>query len=174
MREIIQVSQRDANIVRPSLRAAVSLSVVFGFCWLLAGISTFTTNPFVTYAFVILSSFQGLFIFIFHGIGKQELRDSWKTLPIFKWQFNKFSNSDSRGKTESTTQDTPQVSKRFSTDETGKLSKGGIVGSDEACDAGYNRAFTQENGLGPTEADNSLPSIPDTKHEAVQKIESNC
>ena len=172
MREIIQVSQRDANIVRPSLRAAVSLSVLLGFCWLLAGISTFTTNPFVTYAFVILSSFQGLFIFIFHGIGKQELRDSWKTLSILNWQFNKFNNSDSRGKTESTTQDTPQVTKRFSKGETGKLNKDSIAGS--ACDVGCNQAFTHENALGPTDADHRLPGMPETKHEQVKKIESNC
>ena len=119
MREIIQVSQRDANNIRSSLRAAISLSVVFGFCWLLAGISTFATNPFVTGAFVIMTSFQGVFIFIFHGIGKQELRDSWKTLPIFKWQFIKFTNTESqeRGKTESITQDTPQVQKRHPTDK---------------------------------------------------------
>lgn len=181
MREIIQVSQRDANIIRPSLRAAVSLSVVFGFCWLLAGISTFTTNPLVTYAFVIMSSFQGLFIFIFHGIGKQELRDSWKSLPIFRWQFNKFTNTESqgRGKTESTTQDTPQVSKRYSTDEAGKPSKDYISGFDagfrSACDAGYNHeAYLPGNGLSTNERAYSIPRVPEIEHGPLKKAESNC
>jgi uncharacterized paraquat-inducible protein A len=170
MREIIQVSQRDANNIRPSVRAAISLSVVFGFCWLLAGISTFTTNPFVTYAFVIMSSFQGLFIFIFHGIGKQELRDSWKSLPMFNWQFIKFTNTESqeRGKTESTTQDTPQVPKRHSTDK-GKDEEdsSGVDAIRPACDTSHNHAFSQE--------DDKSFSIPgDPEHRPLKKIESVC
>lgn len=105
MREIVQVSQRDVHNIKPSVRAAISLSVVLGFCWLLAGISTFYSNPFFRYAFVVMSSFQGLFIFIFHGIGKQELRDSWKSLAIFKWQsrtLRSSTESNVRAKTEST------------------------------------------------------------------------
>ena len=166
MREIIQVSQRDANNIRPSLRAAISLSVVFGFCWLLAGISTFTTNPFVTCAFVIMTSFQGVFIFIFHGIGKQELRDSWKTLPIFKWQFIKFTNTESqeRGKSESTTQDTPQVPKRHSTD------KAKDSDSNPGGDAGYNQAFSQENSL--NDSSHNISGVPE--HRPLKKIQNDC
>ncbi|XP_028393577.1 adhesion G protein-coupled receptor L4-like [Dendronephthya gigantea] len=180
MREIIQISQRDANNIRSSLRAAVSLSVVFGFCWLLAGISTFTTNPLVTYAFVILSSFQGLFIFIFHGIGKQELRDSWKSLPIFKWQFNKFSNTEiqGRGKTESTTQDTPQMPKRCSTDAVGKLREDYFSAFDagfrSACDAGHNTAYAKESILNSNEHNDEIPDLHEKKHSVLKKIESNC
>jgi hypothetical protein len=169
MREVIQVSQRDANIIRPSLRAAISLSVMFGFCWLLAGFSTFTTNPFVTYAFVIMSSFQGLFIFIFHGIGKKELRDSWKSLPIFNWQFNTFTNTESqgRGKTESTTQDAQQDEKQHSTNkmENKDYISGFDAGFRLACDAGYNQAYSQENAY-------SIPNVPE--HGPLRKIESNC
>jgi hypothetical protein len=128
-----------------------------------------------------MSSFQGLFIFIFHGIGKQELRDSWKSLPIFRWQFNKFTNTESqgRGKTESTTQDTPQVSKRYSTDEAGKPSKDYISGFDagfrSACDAGYNHeAYLPGNGLSTNERAYSIPRVPEIEHGPLKKAESNC
>ena len=178
MREIVQVSQRDSNNIRPSLRAAISLSVVFGFCWLLAGISSFTSNAFVTYAFVIMSSFQGLFIFIFHGIGKQELRDSWKKLPIFNWQFSKFSNIESqgRGKTESTTQDTPQVIKRHSPDNVHKMGKDYITGLDVnfRSVSGYNLAYAQDNGLGTNGNAYNIPGVPEREHGPLKKTESIC
>ena len=34
-----------------------------------------------------------MYIFLFHGIGKKELRDSWKSLGIFNWKFLTASSS---------------------------------------------------------------------------------
>ena len=44
--------------------------------------------------FVIATSFQGFFIFIFHGVGKKEFRDEWINLPIFHCQFFKSTSNN--------------------------------------------------------------------------------
>ena len=74
---------------------------------------------------MVTSSFQGLFIFLFHGIGKKELRDSWKSLGIFQWKFSTSTSADcnARAKTEST-RDAPQVVTRPSAIESQVINSG--------------------------------------------------
>lgn len=60
------------------LRAVASLTVLLGFTWLI-GLFTFGPGDLaLTYLFVIFSTLQGFFIFLFHCLMKEKVRKQWK------------------------------------------------------------------------------------------------
>ena len=64
----------------PHLRATISVFVLLGLNWLFAGLAAIVGTLVFHYLFTITCSFQGLFIFLLHGIIKTDFRDAWRAL----------------------------------------------------------------------------------------------
>ena len=76
MKEIYNMPRMCEKSQRLSyFRATVSVFVLLGLNWLLAGLAAIVGTLVFHYLFTITCSFQGLFIFLLHGIIKTEFRE---------------------------------------------------------------------------------------------------
>ena len=81
MKEIYNLPRmREKSNRLPHLRATISVFVLLGLNWLFAGLATIVGTLVFHYLFTITCSFQGLFIFLLHGIIKTDFRDAWRAL----------------------------------------------------------------------------------------------
>lgn len=62
------------------LRATVSVFVLVGLNWLFAGLAATVGTLVLHYLFTITCSFQGVFIFLLHGVMKKDFQDAWRML----------------------------------------------------------------------------------------------
>ena len=78
MKEIYNIPQMCEKANRLShFRATVSVFVLLGLNWLFAGLAAIVGTLVLHYLFTITCSFQGLFIFLLHGIMKKDFQDAW-------------------------------------------------------------------------------------------------
>ena len=78
VKEIYNIPRKCEKSKRLShFRATASVFVLLGLNWLFAGLVAIVGTLVFHYLFTITCSFQGLFIFLFHGIIKTEFRDAW-------------------------------------------------------------------------------------------------
>ena len=61
-------------------RATVSVFVLLSLNWLFAGLAATVGTLVVQYLFTITCSFQGLFVFLLHGIINKDFHDAWRML----------------------------------------------------------------------------------------------
>ncbi|CAH3171552.1 unnamed protein product [Porites evermanni] len=61
-----------------ALKAVVILFPLFGLCWVFGLVGVVARSKAFLYAFVVLSTFQGVFILLFHCIGNTEVRSALK------------------------------------------------------------------------------------------------
>ncbi|KAK2556557.1 Adhesion G-protein coupled receptor G6 [Acropora cervicornis] len=81
MKEIYKLPRmREKSNRLPHLRATISVFVLLGLNWLFAGLAAIVGTLVFHYLFTITCSFQGLFIFLLHGIIKTDFRDAWRAL----------------------------------------------------------------------------------------------
>ena len=78
MKEIYNIPHMCEKANRLShFRATVSVFVLLGLNWLFAGLAATVGTLVFHYLFTITCSFQGLFIFLLHGIMKKDFQDAW-------------------------------------------------------------------------------------------------
>lgn len=78
MKEIYNIPHMCEKANRLShFRATVSVFVLLGLNWLFAGLAATVGTVVFHYLFTITCSFQGLFIFLLHGIMKKDFQDAW-------------------------------------------------------------------------------------------------
>ena len=81
MKEIYKIPHMCEKANRLShLRATVSVFVLLGLNWLFAGLAATVGTLVLHYLFTITCSFQGLFIFLLHGVMKKDFQDVWRML----------------------------------------------------------------------------------------------
>ncbi|XP_068753478.1 adhesion G-protein coupled receptor G6-like isoform X1 [Montipora capricornis] len=79
MKEIYNMPRMCEKSQRLSyFRATVSVFVLLGLNWLFAGLAAIVGTLVFHYLFTITCSFQGLFIFLLHGVIKTEFREAWR------------------------------------------------------------------------------------------------
>ena len=79
MKEIYNIPHMCEKANRLShFRATVSVFVLLGLNWLFAGLAATVGTLVLHYLFTITCSFQGLFIFLLHGIIKKDFQDAWR------------------------------------------------------------------------------------------------
>ena len=83
MKEIYKIPQMREKANRLShFRVTVSVFVLLGLNWLFAGLAAIVGTLVLHYLFTITCSFQGLFIFLLHGIMKKDFQEAWCILTI--------------------------------------------------------------------------------------------
>jgi len=81
MREIFKMPQgHEKHSKMSQFRATVSVFILLGLNWIFSGLAAATPLLVFQYLFTITCSFQGFFIFIFHGVMKKDFRDVWGLL----------------------------------------------------------------------------------------------
>jgi len=81
MKEIYNIPDMCEKTNRLShLRATVSVFVLLGLNWLFAGLAAIVGTLVFHYLFTITCSFQGVLIFVLHGIMKKDFQDAWRML----------------------------------------------------------------------------------------------
>ena len=81
MKEIYNIPDMCEKTKRLShLRATVSVFVLLGLNWLFAGLAAIVGTLVFHYLFTITCSFQGVLIFVLHGIMKKDFQDAWRML----------------------------------------------------------------------------------------------
>ena len=79
MKEIYNIPHMCEKANRLShFRATVSVFVLLGLNWLFAGLAATVGTLVLHYLFTITCSFQGLFIFLLHGIIKKDFQEAWR------------------------------------------------------------------------------------------------
>jgi len=99
MREIYNIPHNCEKANRLShFRATVSVFVLLGLNWLFAGLAATVGTLVLHYLFTITCSFQGLFIFLLHGIIKKDFQEAWRMFTT-KNRFMEMFRSSSLGTT---------------------------------------------------------------------------
>ena len=81
MKEIYNIPHMCEKTNRLShFRATVSVFVLLGLNWLFAGLAATVGTLVFHYLFTITCSFQGLLIFLLHGIIKKDFQEAWYML----------------------------------------------------------------------------------------------
>ena len=79
MKEIYNIPHMCEKTNRLShFRATVSVFVLLGLNWLFAGLAATVGTLVFHYLFTISCSFQGLLIFLLHGIIKKDFQEAWR------------------------------------------------------------------------------------------------
>lgn len=79
MKEIYNIPHMCEKTNRLShLRATVSVFVLLGLNWLFAGLAATVGTLVFHYLFTITCSFQGVLIFLLHGIIKKDFQEAWR------------------------------------------------------------------------------------------------
>lgn len=94
MKEIYNIPHMCEKANRLShFRATVSVFVLLGLNWLFAGLAATVGTLVLHYLFTITCSFQGLFIFLLHGIIKKDFQDAWRLFTTKNRVIEMFRNS---------------------------------------------------------------------------------
>ncbi|XP_078374061.1 uncharacterized protein LOC144657585 [Oculina patagonica] len=81
MKEIYNIPHMSEKTNRLShFRATVSVFFLLGLNWLFAGLASTVGTLVFHYLFTITCSFQGLLIFVLHGIIKKDFQEAWRML----------------------------------------------------------------------------------------------
>ncbi|XP_011478260.1 adhesion G-protein coupled receptor G4 [Oryzias latipes] len=82
---LIQIKQMKANKISAKgrsslkdLRAAASLTVLLGLTWIVGFFSIGPARVVMMYMYIICNSLQGLFVFVFHCLMKENVRKQWR------------------------------------------------------------------------------------------------
>uniref|UniRef100_A0A8C7ZDG1 G-protein coupled receptors family 2 profile 2 domain-containing protein n=1 Tax=Oryzias sinensis TaxID=183150 RepID=A0A8C7ZDG1_9TELE len=82
---LIQIKQMKAKKVSAKgrsslkdLRAAASLTVLLGLTWIVGFFSIGPARVVMMYMYIICNSLQGLFVFVFHCLMKENVRKQWR------------------------------------------------------------------------------------------------
>ena len=146
MKEIYNIPHMCEKANRLShFRATVSVFVLLGLNWLFAGLAATVGTLVLHYLFTITCSFQGLFIFLLHGIIKKDFQDAWRMFTTNNRVFEMF-RSSSLGTSIKTMSFSSQNSSSMSPVRENPISLNGVGDGDSGIEIQVNlNAFIQDN-----------------------------